>query len=119
MMKKLFLLSMMGLLMAHVSVAFAAPRASDDVNEATEVIEVQEGLDESSSQNDVEVNEAEESPDAVEQEDAEVEADDQETEVESEDSDQQENDNHQDSHDQQDDSGHSDSGDSGDSESGD
>ncbi len=128
-MKRILVFSVIALLMVHVTTAYAAPRFdSGDENEATEVIEAQEGLDASADQNNdqVEVNEAEESPDEVEQEDAEVETDDQqETEVENETSDQQESQDqnegsdHQDNQDQQDNSGQHDSGVSGEAESGD
>jgi hypothetical protein len=115
-MKKVLLLSVIGLLLAYVTVAKAAPSLTDGLNEATEVIEVQEDVSGSTDQsNDINANEAQESSDTLEQEDAQdTEANDQqETEVDNEGTDQQ------DSQDQQDNSGQHDSGDSTDQESGD
>ncbi len=111
-MKKLILMSAMGLLLIQATVAYAAPRLQDNsVNEATEVIATQEGIDVSTGQTDsIDVNEAPESPDAIEQ------ADSQEPEVETESFDQQSGDQ-QETHDQQGDSSHQDSSSSVDTES--
>ena len=73
-MRKTFILSVLGILLFHVSVANAAPRLDQGANEATEVIEVQEGLDVSPEQgdDDIDANEAEEHPDEIELEDSAV-----------------------------------------------